>query len=203
MQIPTKEIATLKTQSTRAYNFATTLVITSDEEMLKAGDVRKNIKIVAKTVKERKEAITKPLNESLKSVRDLFRPVEEMCDSTESIIGRKMVGYQNEIENKRRDAELKAQKELEATNKKLEDGEITEKQAEKSVAKVEAKLEKAPEAITKSASFHTRTIKKYRILNEMEIPREYLLVDTAKIQKAMQAGVPIPGVEYYEDKTVV
>lgn len=203
MLIPKEEVSLVKTQAIKAVTTAEKIVITTDEEMLTAADVRKKIKQVGKMIEEKKKAITGPINEALKEVRDLFRPIEENCEQAEKIIAGKMVTYQTEQDRKRRETEAKVQKELEETQAKLEAGQITEKQAAKVEAKVEKKLEKAPEAITKSASFHTRTVRKFRIVNADRIPRVFMIPNEAAIREEMRADRAIEGVEYYEEKIMV
>lgn len=203
MEIQTKEIAVVKSQVSKAIKAAEEIVVKTDDQMLAAGDVRKKIKVVGKMIKDKKEAITKPLNDALKQVRELFRPLEDGYEQAESLIASKMLEYQKLVDAEKRRIEAEAQKKLDDAARDLEAGKITEKEAEKIEKKVETKLEKAPEVIKKSDSFHTRTVKKFRIVDEALIPREYLFVDEVKIRRAMLANVPVAGVEYYEDKTLV
>ena len=114
-----------------------------------------------------------------------------------------MLAYQKEQEQKRLKAEREAREKEEETRKKLEAGQITEKAAEKQLAKVEEKLEKAPEVIKSSETFHTRKNKKFRIVNVDLIPRAFLIADEVAIRKAMMAGTEIAGVEYYEESTLI
>lgn len=44
-----------------------------------------------------------------------------------------------------------------------------------------------------------RTIKKWRVVNEALIPRQYLVVNEAEITKAMRMDIVVPGVEFYSD----
>lgn len=203
MEIKKSEITLVKTQASKAVATAEKIVVTNDEQMLEAGDVRKKIKQVGKMIDEKKKSITEPINAALKEVRELFRPIEDNCEQAEKIIAGKMLAYQSEQDRKRREAEEKAAKELEEQQAKLEAGKITEKQFEKTVAKVETKLEKAPEAITKSSSFHTRTVKKFRITNIDRIPRVFMVPNEVAIREEMRADRAIEGVEYYEEKVMV
>lgn len=203
MHIDSKELSVVKSQVTKATKTAQEIVITNDEEMLEAGEVRKKIKVVGKMIKEKKDSIVKPINEGLKQVKEMFAPIERDCENADEIVSGKMLAYQREQDEKRRKAEREAQAKLEETNRKLEEGKITEKQAEKEVAKVETKLEKAPEAVTKSDTFHTRTVQKCRIVDPNLIPDEYWVIDEVSVRKAVLAGVVVPGAEKYEEKTLV
>lgn len=203
MEIPTKELTVVRTQVTKALSAAEAIVVMNDEQMLEAGEIRKKIKVVGKMIKEKKEGITNPINEALKNVREMFKPLEEGYEKAEGLIADKMLAYQREQDENRRKAEREAQVKLDKAAADLEAGKITEKAAEKIEQKVAVNLEKAPEVIKKSESFHTRTVKKFRIVNFDVIPRVYLSVNETVIRQQMLAGVAIEGVEYYEEKILV
>lgn len=203
MNIDSKELAVVKSQVTKATKAANEIIVDNDEQMLEAGELRKKIKTVGKMIKEKKDSIIKPINEGLKSVKEMFAPVEADCEAADGIISKKMLDYQREQDDKRRKAEREAAEKLAETAKKLEEGKVTEKQAEKEIAKVETKLEKAPEAITKSASFHTRIVRKIKIIDAELIPREYLTADEPKIRQALFAGIEVAGTELIEEKILI
>ena len=203
MEINTKEIEIVKTQVTKAIAVVNDLEVKDDPSMLEAGEVRKKIKVVGKMIKDKKETITKPLNDALKQVRSLFAPIEASYEEAESIVSDKRLSYQRKADEARQKIEAEALRKLQEAQKKLEEGKITEKQVEKIEQKLEAKLEQAPEVIKSSQDFHTREIKKFRIVNELEIPREYLIPDEVKIRRAMMSGVEVKGVEFYTEKLLV
>lgn len=199
----TKEVGIVKTQVTKGFNAATAAVITTDEEMLKAGELRANIRKVAKLIDNSKTGMTKPINEGLKKIREFFRPLEDKVAEAESIVTNKMLAYQKEQDEKRKKAENEANERILAAQKEADAGKITEKAAEKVMAKEEKKLEKVPEVIKKSETFHTRKVPSMRIVDENLIPREYLMVDEVKLRKAVLAGTIVAGAEYYEKETLV
>ena len=199
----TKEIVVLERKVNKLMQAVENQSISSNEEMMQAGELRKEIKTVAKTAREEKEKATKPLNDVLKTIRGWFAPLEENCEKAIGIVESEMRKYQNEIDEKRRKAEAEAQKIVDAAQKKLEEGKMTEDAFEKKVEKLETKLETVPEVITKSEDFHTRVIKKVRIVDALLIPREYLVPDTTKINAAVKSGTVIPGCELYEEQTFV
>lgn len=203
MQIDTKELSIVKGQVSKAILAADSLIVRSEIQYREAGELLKKIKTVGKLIKQKKESITKPISEALKNVRSMFAPLEDNYELAEKTVSDKIIFYQDQVEAKRHEEELKAQKELEEAQKKLAQGKITEKQAEKIEAKVEKKLEKAPEVIKKTDDFHTRVNKKVRIVDESLIPREYLMVDEVKVRRAVLGGVDVPGAELYEEKTLV
>jgi hypothetical protein len=56
------------------------------EQAMDAADFLLDVKQLGEKITARKEEITKPLNESLKSARALFKPLEEQCATAESTI---------------------------------------------------------------------------------------------------------------------
>lgn len=192
MEPDTKEVAVVKQQATKAVTAAQELVIKDAEGMTLATDVLAKIKKVAKMAKERKEAITKPLSEALNSARDLFKPIEANCAEAEQIIKRKMVEYDN-VQTKKADEErLKLAQRVERGTMK----------ATTAVAKIAA-VQEAPKSVQgASGAMAFRMVKKYRVVDETLIPREYLVPDTARIFEALKRGVAVPGAECYEDKIV-
>lgn len=212
MEINTKEIEVVKTQVSKAVIAAEKLEVKDDPSMLEAGEVRKKIKEVGKILKEKKEAITKPLNDALKQVRSLFAPIEANYEEAESIISNKMLSYQNKVEAEKRKIEAEAIRKLEEAQRKLEEGKITEKQVEKIEQKLETKLEQAPEPIKSSSYFHTRVDKKVKFSDPKTLTAEqkiklvdegYLVWDEVKGRRDALSGTLTTGVEVYEQKNII
>ena len=102
-----KELAIVKQQSTKARQAAESIVIKSTEDLSIATDILSKIKTVQKMVKEKKESLTKPLNEALKNARLLFAPIEESTEIAERIIKDKMVSFQIDEEKRVKEEEKK------------------------------------------------------------------------------------------------
>ena len=157
----------------------------------KAKEVLSEIKATKKTVKEKKEGVTKPLNEALKNVRDLFRPIEDLVSQTELHLKSEIQKYNNKLleEQKKREEEAEQKlKEAEATGEKVDMNKITKK-VENNQKKVE--------------QIKTRKVKKLRINDETKIPRSYLVPDEKMIKEALQAGFEVDGCELYEEEIIV
>lgn len=56
------------------------------ENAMDAADFLLEVKQLGESITARKEQITKPLNDSLKSARALFKPLEEQCTSAEATV---------------------------------------------------------------------------------------------------------------------
>ena len=207
-----KEIVVLEKKVNKLAESIIDIVVTNDEEMLKAGEIRKEIKQYAKEAKISKEEATKPLNGVLKTIREWFAPIENKCDAAIAHIEIQMNKYQRIVNENRRKAEVEAQRKIDEANAKLEAGKITEKQAERIVEKVEAKIEKVPEVITKSDSFHTRVNRKVNFSSLNTLKKDeimflalngYIFWNEVKARKDALAGIVVPGTEIYEEKTFI
>lgn len=188
----TQEVAVVKTQATKALMAAQALEIKTPEDMTVATDHLAKMKQVAKMIKERKEAITKPLMEALTSARDLFKPIEQNLAAAEAIMKNKMLAYQRIVDEK-------AEKDRLALAKRVEKGTM---KPETAVAKMEG-IQDAPTSVQgKSGAMSFRTVKKYRVVDASALPREFLTPDMGKITEALKAGRSVPGAEMYEEKVV-
>ncbi len=63
------------------------------EGVMDAADLLLDIKTVGEKITERKEEMTKPLNESLKSIRSFFKPFEKQYEEAEAIVKGKVLEY--------------------------------------------------------------------------------------------------------------
>lgn len=192
MEVETKEIAVVKGQASKALNAAEALMITTQEEMVTATDHLSKMKQVAKMIKERKEAITKPLNEALKSARDLFQPIEANLAEAERIVKGKMLSYQ-------RDEDERISKDKNKVIDKVESGKMS---VEKGIAKIEQIGTVQTSVQGKVGAIAFRNVKKYRVVDESKLPREFLMPNMSAITEALKAGKVVPGAEMYEEKVV-
>lgn len=192
-QIEPKELSLVKTQSTKALQAAENLKIDSPESFTEALDMGKKIKQVGKMITDRKEEITKPLNESLKSIRALFKPIEENAQNAEYLIKGKMIEYN-------REQQAIADKERERLAAKVEKGTMKIETAVRKMDDI-----KAPEQTTRTETARAtiKKVPKCRITDENLIPREYLVPDMTKIKNAVVTQrLTVPGVEFYEEDSM-
>lgn len=190
--MPTKEVAVVKQQATKALAAAEALTIKTEKDAESATDILSKIKTVGKMIKERKEQITKPLSEALNSARDLFKPIEQNHAEAERIIKSKLLNWQ-EAERKR------IEKDTAKVVDKMESGKMS---TEKAVAKIEDIGEVQTKVTGKVGQISTREVPKYKVTNEEIVPREFCSPDMAKIKKALDAGIQVPGAEKYYEKVI-
>lgn len=188
----------IKRQVTTAVNRANDLVIDSNDSLAAATDILKQVKDAGKIVKARKEEITKPLNDALKSARDLFRGIEADLTSGERIIKDKMLDYESEIETARAAEAAK----LEA-------------RVEKGTMRVDTAMRKMDDLNTVDSqvkgakgSVQFRIVRTIKIVDPTKIPLKYLMDEKvlAALATAVRTdvlnGTKVEGVEIVEEKQV-
>lgn len=193
-----KELTPIKAQVTKSVNRANDVIIDSPESLAAATDILKAIKDAGKVVKARKEEITKPLNDALKSARDLFRPIEADLSTGERIIKDKMLDYSNEVEAKRA-----------AAAAKLED------RVERGTMRTDTAMRKMDDLETVDStvagakgSINFREVRTVKIVDPKAIPLKYLMNE--KVLDAIRAavrtdvlnGTKVEGVEIVIEKQV-
>ena len=130
------------------------------------------------------------------------------------IVKGKLKAYWELKEAARREQEAKlreqAKAEAEAKQKAKAEKLVKEGKVEQAQALIQAPVKTLPiivgPAVPKVDGISSRGGWKFRIVDEALIPREYLSVDEGKIGKvvrALEGRTNIPGVEVYEEKTIV
>lgn len=182
--IPQQELEKYQGYLGTAERFGMSLEIKTDADYQAALVEGKTIKDQYEIIIGRKEQITKPLNATLKSVRDLFRPLEASMEVTLGVIKAKMLGYTAEKERKVAEAAAKI-------DARVERGTLSEAQA--SVKKFVAQVPKT--VSTSSGSATTKKVRKYYVTDMSLVPVEFTIPDMVKIKASFVSGFPVPGCE--------
>ncbi len=190
--IESKEIVTLKSQVSKLDNQANEITITTPEENALAINLKAKLKDTGKQIKERKEAITKPLNEALKSTRELFAPLEDKFMKADALVGRKLLDYKQKVDAEARTKEAKIAASFEKGNIKAET-------AERKIDEIQ-RTEKTVQ--TDHGKVQFRKIKKVRVTDASKIPDSYWILDEVAIRRDALAGIVVPGAEVYEEEIV-
>lgn len=188
----TSEVAVVRNQTAKALAVAHALVIQNEKDMVKATDVLANIKRIGKELKDYKEMQTRPFMDALDEIRDTLKPLEQNRDEAERTIKNKMLAYQQEQQRLNDEAKAK----LEA---RVEKGTMKQETA---VAKIEEMGEVKTTTQGKVGAVATRTIKRYRVVDETLLPREYLVPNIAKITEDLRAGKEVAGAEMYTEQVI-
>ena len=188
------ELSTYNNQISFVQQKANELTISNEEDMAKASDMLSELKLVETALNETKVSITRPIMDSLASVRDLFKPLEKNFTSAKTTIKAKMLDYS--VAEEKRITEEQARVE-----KRLEKGTL---RTDTAIRKMEEIGEVKKSFAGSAGKTSIRTVTKMRIADESLIPREYLTPDLKKITDAvLREKLSIPGVETYDEKSVV
>lgn len=155
-------------------------MVRSSDDIAAVSPILTRIKDDMKRLKERKERITKPLNEALKEIRDLFRPAEQRLEEAETLLKSSIGAAQKAIYEANRIAQMQTQAALQQGDVRL-------------AAQVAGAIQgtEAP----KGMSFRERFT--YRVVNAAIIPREFLMPDDKRIKDHVSKhgmAMPIPGI---------
>lgn len=189
------EIVKLEKQIVPSLGKALEITIKSSSDMVVASETLSKINKYADTVKDSKEKITKPLNESLKAVREMFKPLETKLSEAISCIRTEMSIYQTE---QLRIAEIEKQK----IASRIGDG--------KGKIKLETAINKMADVDTPDNKVSTdsgrvtfKTTYELVITDISKIPRNYLIPDEKMITLALKGGKSVGGCELKSIQTPV
>ena len=181
------------------------------ERILYTGEIQKELD-------EKRKEMTKPLDESKKSIMDFFRKPVELLESAEKRIKMAMLTYQAEQERIAREAQeklrLAALKQEEEERRKLE-AKAAKQEAKGNTEFAEELREKAADVsvdvaivtanIQKIEGISTRDVWKFRVIDETIVPRDYLIVNDkalGALATATKGSFKIAGVEFYSEKVL-
>jgi hypothetical protein len=192
METKTTEIVKVVEDKVKNAIAESSMAVRSDEDMSKAATFLTNIKKLSKWIKQEKEKITKPLNEALKVERNRWAPFESEIEVAEDRLKKTISAYQN-----KKDAEIAKQQESIA--RRAEAGQL---KPETAVAKMEQLCEQGAAVKTGEGTVAFSKVRKVRIVDESKIPRAYLVPDMIRIRHDALGGIPIDGIEVYEETNV-
>ena len=161
------------------------------EGITRAGLLLRDVKKDLERYKIRLQEITAPLEESLRSVRDLFRPVLEPLERTEVLLKMRISEAAKEIEEANRRA-------LQQAQAAMQSGDV----------KTAALAATSVQQIQQAEGVRTQQTIRFRVVDARLIPREFLTLD----EKAVKAFIKqhkgtvqpnIPGLVFEYDYTVV
>lgn len=190
--------------------------VASDEQAVSAGNELSYIKALQKKLEDKRTSITKPLNDALRAVNDLFRPAKTWLEEAETLRKRAILGYREEQERKVREEQRRLEDEARKERERLaaaaaeadrKASELkTEKAREAATAKADALRAQAQATVapTVAAPSHVkmggqavRETWTYEIVDATLLPREYLMPDERKLAgvvKVMKASTNVPGI---------
>lgn len=178
---PTKELKTLKDQETKMLAATSSIVIKTQDDYDNVVALGKKVSAYIKSIDTKEKAITKPINDSLKQIRDLFRPFKETAEAKKSEIKTVLATFLHEQKQAR-------QREEERIAARVEKGTMRENTAVNKLATLEE------QATVTSGT--TTSVLRVTVTDIKAVPAEYLIVDESKAKAAYRVGETVPGLEF-------
>lgn len=169
------------------------IVIRTKDEYSAAGDAIKTINYKIKQVEAKRVEYTKPLLDQKKLIDEDFKGIIEPLKKVVANIKAEMLKWM-QAEKKRLDEE----------QKRIEE-EAMERAKKEKLAEVEvAVVNDIKKQYGNISTSSVRKEWKWKVVDETKIPREFLVVNSLKINQAVRNGErEIAGLEIYEDEQVV
>ena len=213
-----EEIKKLEEKSTGIIKQANEIVIISQQQYTAAGVFLKGVKGLMKEINATFDPIVKKAHEAHKEAKAQQKKHLDPLESAERTIKGKMSNYYLEQERKRQEEqakrdeqarreEQKRKQELDEQAKKWEEKGKHEKAEERRALKEDVMIDApivAPQ-VEEVEGVSMREMWDFAIIDETQIPREYLIPDEKAIRqvvKAMKAKTNIPGVKVFSKKVV-
>jgi hypothetical protein len=177
------------------------LIVTNDDEYAKAVDILSGIAGEKKKIEEARKSLGDPMRLLVEKINSMFKVVSTPFLTADTTIRRKADDYdrakqeaiRRENERLQREAEERAKRDL---ARSVADG--TPPPAAPSPATFSPEIPKTVVGAEGGAATR-KTTWDFEIINQNEIPREYLMPNEKFIRAAIQAGKrDIPGVKIYE-----
>ena len=168
------------------------LKIEGDDDMKDATTFLSVLNKFSDKITGEKERVTKPLNQALKVERERWKPLETKLDEAISLTRRAMTSYQTAAVKKQKEEENNIAKRVGEGRGKLS--------METAVKRMDAIETPETTVATDAGAVQFRTVQKFEIMDITLVPHDFLLPNEVKMRETMKAGIPIPGVRYYEEQ---
>lgn len=189
-----KELAITKQLSPLVVN-AEKLSIKKPEDMEEATEMLSKLNKVGDSIEEEKMKVMRPLLDATAAERKRWKPAEMTLEKAIDIVRRKMTVWQTAARKKADEEEAKIAARIGSGK-----GKFTMETAMRRADEID----KPETAIaTGSGLVKFRTVPKFEIVDEAKVPREYLVIDEAKVRESMKEGKEIAGIRFYTEEVPV
>lgn len=182
---PPAELATVQQEADGLLEDVKAFSVDSNEDLQLAAEVLADVKGKAKRLDEMEKSATRPLNDTLKTIRGWFKPAKDRLSSIEQAIKDAIRRFDTAQAAKRQ-----------AAIAQLGDSATRDEAASALATLNDAQVRSVP-------GLSIRTVPDFIVVDPNAVPREYLSVDESKIRHAVRAGArTIPGVSIFEKPQV-
>ena len=174
-------------------------LIVTDNDVMEATNDLSIIARLRKAIEEKRKEYVGPINDHLKAVNEAFKQFVFPLEIADKLTRQQVLDYRAEQDRLRREQERINELRMEAARAEMElKGELTEP-----VGLVGVKEVQPARYRTDMGTLGTMKVRKYRVVNFVELPDQYKIENSALLNKVVKAGIPsIPGVEIYEEETL-
>lgn len=194
------------------------MVVDSEESLAQVSDILKQVKDHEKDIEAKEKEFTKPLNDTIKKIRDVFLPYKAQAEALKRMIEQeKILPYHRILAEKKRKEE-EQRREEEAARLRAEQerklalaSDFENEDMLNEAIKEEEKINRtiAKPIVTgsiKSQNSTTSVTKRwvFEIEDPSQVPYRYCTPDPKLLKEAVDGGLrEIPGVKIYEKETVI
>lgn len=168
------------------------LAVETPEDEAGALAMVKTVKDAGKAAEDKLDEFIGPLNTVVKNLRAVFKPHIDRFKSLEISIKQKMNAYRSEIEAAAAEERRKAEEKLRKAQAKAEE-------TGKPMKAVYVPPPPVQTVQSNGASVTYRKVKKFEIVDESKVPRQFLEINQSKIRTAILQGIEVPGVRSWEE----
>jgi hypothetical protein len=193
-------------------SFAANYAVTTPAQYEAGAADLARVKGMLKKLEETRTSITGPMNAALDKVNAFFKGPATKLKAIEQLIKGKLGAFYEDQQRIAREQQAKADEDARKERERIE---AQAKKAAESgkVEKAEALQQRAATVVApvivreppKVSGMQMRDAWKFEVTNPSLVPREYLVVDEARIRKVVQAlkgDANIPGVRVYSEKQI-
>ena len=181
-------------------SYAKTRTVVDTITMISATDDLGMMATLAKAIEDRRKEYTGPINATLKTINNNFKVVTDPLDEAIKITKQKMLDYRAEVERQRQEAEAinKAKQDI-ARREMILTGEIA---PDTNTTPVEVPEEAVKIARGAVATAGVAKVRKWKVVNFALIPDSWKTTKDKEIQKAIEHGQAIDGIESWQEETI-
>lgn len=181
-----KSLQVIEEQVTKCLVAGSALAVTNQKEYDNALIIGKKVSALLKMIDDDEKKITKPINDSLKLIREKYKPFKNKVEAVKQEIKDKMeLWFKEEEKNKRIEEER--------INARLEKGTLKESTAVNKLATLEMNKAQTSGGMT--------SVLKVKLIDIKQVPAEYLLINESAIKSAFREGKEISGVNCFYEKS--
>jgi len=209
-----EKINELRSQLEQITAAAKEIVVMTVESVDEASHFIKKFANLDKRIDEARKEITIPLDNQKKAVMKQFESLKEIYSGVNNKLQKDVLSWnarQRQIEKEKQDlaraeAEERALNEAILKEQELKAQGIENPVVEPAIIPEEIIPEKKLSSFNGSGISEVR-VAKWRVVNDMIIPREYMMLDESKITKhrrsaGVEAQSDIPGIEFYYETVI-